>query len=213
MSTKKKNTKKAPKKNSVKKTTDRNKIILISAIAIALLVGIVLLSVFLTRPGEPTNTVVIKVKNYGDIVIELDPDAAPITVENFKKLVSERFYRKSSFHRIVDGFVIQGGASAKDKEAATIKGEFSENGVDNPLKHERGVISMARLGNDPNSASSQFFIVLETSYNNTRSLDGKYAAFGRVIEGMDVVDAIAAERTDYYDAPLQEIRISRVYFK
>ena len=214
MSNKKKNTKKAPPKKSVKNTNDKKKIFLISAIAVVLLVGITLLSAFLTRPGEPTNTVVIKVKNYGDIVIELDPDAAPITVENFKKLVSERFYRKSTFHRIVDGFVIQGGASAKGKKAATIKGEFAENGVANPLAHERGVISMARLGNDPNSASSQFFIVLETSYNNTLSLDGKYAAFGRVIEGMDVVDAIAAVRTNYYtEAPLQKIQISRVYFK
>ena len=181
----------------------------------ALLVALLATSTaFLSACNSPTNTVVIEVEDFGDIVIELDPEAAPITVANFQKLVKEKFYKNSTFHRIVDGFVIQGGASAKGKEAATIKGEFAENGVANPLAHERGVISMARLGNDPNSASSQFFIVLETSSNNTLSLDGKYAAFGRVIEGMDVVDAIAAVRTNYYtEAPLQKIQISRVYFK
>lgn len=208
MSTNSKNS----KKKTVKKSANNKKILLLSAIAAVLLIGIILLSAFLLRPGEPTNTVVIKVRNYGEIVIELDPEAAPITVENFKKLVADGFYRRSSFHRIVPGFVIQGGASGKRKSATTIKGEFSENGVDNPLKHERGVVSMART-NTPNSASSQFFIVLETSARNTYSLDGKYAAFGRVVEGMDVVDAIAAAQTDDRDAPLQNIRISRAYFK
>ena len=167
---------------------------------------------FLSACTTPTNTVVIEVEDFGDIVIELDPEAAPITVANFQKLVKKNYYKNSSFHRIVDGFVIQGGASAKNKKAATIKGEFEDNGIANPIKHERGVISMARLGNDPDSASSQFFIVLETSENNTYSLDGQYAAFGRVIEGMDVVDAIAAVRT-YGDSPLKDIRITKVYFK
>lgn len=199
------------KAKTAKKSTDRNKIILISIIAAVLVIGIVLLSIFLLRPTEPTNTVVIKVKKYGKIVIELDPEAAPITVENFKQLVADGFYKNSSFHRIVPGFVIQGGASGKGESAATIKGEFLENGVDNPIAHERGVVSMARTS-IPDSASSQFFIVLETSADNSYWLDGKYAAFGRVTEGMDVVDAIAAVKT-YGDSPLQDIRIVRAYFK
>ena len=209
MSAKKKTAKNVPaKKRPVKKAISTKQIILISAIALLLLAGIVWL---LVSYFHTTNTVVIEVKDFGDIVVELDPEAAPITVKNFKKLVRRGFYKKSQIHRIVEGFVIQGGASDKGKEAKTIVGEFSANGINNPLNHERGVISMART-NVYDSASSQFFIVLETSEDNSYYLDGKYAAFGRVIEGMDVVDAIAAVRT-YGESPMQDIRITRAYFK
>lgn len=133
--------------------------------------------------------VLITVKDYGNIKLELDADTAPITVTNFINLVNKKFYDGLTFHRIIKGFMIQGGdpehngTGGSDK---TIKGEFSENGITNNLSHKRGVISMAR-SNDMNSASSQFFIVHEDS----TFLDGKYAAFGKVLEGMDIVDKIA----------------------
>lgn len=130
----------------------------------------------------------ISVKDYGIIQLELDPTAAPITVENFLKLVNERFYDGLTFHRIIPGFMIQGGdpnGNGTGGSPDTIKGEFASNGVDNPIKHERGVISMARAM-DPNSASSQFFIMHEVSPH----LDGEYAAFGHVTSGIEVVDAI-----------------------
>ena len=138
-----------------------------------------------------SNTAVIDVKDYGKITIELKPEVAPITVENFKNLVSEHFYDGLTFHRIMEGFMIQGGdplgngTGGSDK---TIRGEFSQNGFENTLSHTRGVVSMAR-SNDPNSASSQFFIVHEDS----TFLDGQYAAFGVVTDGMDVVDKIAKD--------------------
>ncbi|MBQ7391773.1 MAG: peptidylprolyl isomerase [Clostridia bacterium] len=135
----------------------------------------------------------------GDIVIELDSSAAPITVDNFKNLVKSGFYENLSFHRVIKDFMIQGGAPATGTDVASIKGEFSENGVNNPLKHERGVISMARA-DDPNSASSQFFIVHKTSPH----LDGKYAAFGRVISGMEYVDGIAEMSTNASDKPIKD---------
>ena len=134
-------------------------------------------------------TAVIDVKDYGTITVELYPDVAPITVENFVSLAKKGFYDGLTFHRIIKGFMIQGGdplgngTGGSDK---TIKGEFSGNGVNNPLKHTRGVISMAR-SNDPNSASSQFFIM----HQDASHLDGQYAAFGKVTEGMEVVDKIA----------------------
>ncbi|MCI5701240.1 MAG: peptidylprolyl isomerase [Erysipelotrichaceae bacterium] len=133
--------------------------------------------------------VLITVKDYGNIKLELDADNSPITVTNFINLVNKKFYDGLTFHRIIKGFMIQGGdpnhngTGGSDK---TIKGEFSENGITNDISHKRGVISMAR-SNDMNSASSQFFIVHEDS----TFLDGKYAAFGKVLEGMDVVDKIA----------------------
>ena len=130
----------------------------------------------------------IDIKNYGTISLELYPNLAPITVENFTKLIKEEFYNGSTFHRIIDGFMIQGGTSSTGKTASYIKGEFSLNGVKNELKHERGVISMARA-DDYNSASSQFFIV-QTTYP---SLDGKYAAFGRVTNGIEIVDKICKD--------------------
>ena len=135
-----------------------------------------------------SNNVEISIKDYGTIKLELDPVAAPITVANFKKLVSEGFYDGLTFHRIIKGFMIQGGdpkGNGTGGSSETIKGEFAGNGIDNPLKHERGVISMAR-SMDPDSASSQFFIMHETSPH----LDGSYAAFGKVTSGIEVVDAI-----------------------
>lgn len=132
----------------------------------------------------------IKVKDYGSIVVELDADKAPITVTNFLSLADSKFYDGLTFHRIIDGFMIQGGGydqNGNKKNADTIKGEFSTNGIKNDIKHERGVISMARVGGMNNSASSEFFIMHE----DNSSLDGNYAAFGHVIEGMNVVDKIA----------------------
>ena len=128
------------------------------------------------------------VKDYGDIILELDADTAPITVTNFINLVKDGYYDGLTFHRIIEGFMIQGGAGEKTD---TIKGEFEANGIENDISHVRGVISMARA-DDFNSASSQFFIVHEDS----TSLDGNYAAFGYVIAGMDVVDEIAKVETD-----------------
>ena len=138
-----------------------------------------------------THKAVMTIKDYGEVHLELDADTAPITVTNFIKLAKDGFYDGLTFHRVVPDFVIQGGdpegngTGGSDEE---IKGEFSENGVENNLSHKRGVISMARA-QDPNSASSQFFIVLDDSA--IPSLDGKYAAFGWVTEGMEVVDKIA----------------------
>lgn len=137
---------------------------------------------------------VITVENYGEIKVELDGDSAPITVENFVTLAKAGFYDGLTFHRSYAGFVLQGGdpegtgrGGSKDK----IKGEFKANGYDNPISHSRGVLSMARLGNDNNSASSQFFIVLDDSAKS--SLDGLYASFGKVTEGMEIVDKIVKD--------------------
>ena len=155
--------------------------------------------------------VVIEMENGGKIKLELYPDKAPITVENFTKLVNDGFYDGLIFHRVIKDFMIQGGdpqgtgmGGAKDK----IKGEFLMNGVPNDLRHERGVISMARAQN-PNSASSQFFIVHKDSF----FLDGQYAAFGRVVEGMDTVDEIANAKTDFSDRPLNDCRMKHVYIE
>lgn len=135
----------------------------------------------------------IKVKDYGTIKLVLDEDNAPITVDNFIKLVEDGFYDGLTFHRIIDGFMIQGGdplGNGTGGSDETIKGEFSANGVENKISHKRGVISMAR-SNDMNSASSQFFIV----QTDSTYLDGQYAGFGYVTEGMDVVDKICEEVT------------------
>lgn len=136
----------------------------------------------------------IEVQDYGTIKVELDADTAPITVTNFVKLAKEGFYDGLTFHRIISGFMIQGGDPNGDGTGGadeTIKGEFSENGVENNISHKRGVISMARsMEND--SASSQFFIM----HADYPSLDGQYAAFGEVTEGMDVVDAIVADHLE-----------------
>ena len=158
----------------------------------------------------PTNFVLISVRDYGDIVVELYPDVAPITVENFKNLVSENFYDGLIFHRIIYGFMIQGGGITEDykeKDCPSIKGEFALNGVQNDLLHTRGVISMART-DVPDSASSQFFIM----HQDAPHLDGKYAAFGMVLEGIEVVDKIASVPTNYYDMPIQNVVIESVRF-
>ena len=145
--------------------------------------------------------VTITMENGKQIRLELYPEIAPITVENFIKLVKQGFYDGLTFHRIIPGFMIQGGCpdgTGMGGPGWQIKGEFASNGVKNPLKHTRGVISMAR-SMMPNSAGSQFFIMHEDAPH----LDGQYAAFGKVIEGMDVVDEIAQTPTGFQDRPLK----------
>ena len=151
--------------------------------------------------GEPI-MVEITMRDGGVIKLELYPDMAPITVENFTKLAGEGFYDGLIFHRVINGFMIQGGdpeGTGMGGSGENIKGEFAINGVATDISHVRGVISMAR-SRSYNSASSQFFIV----HQDATYLDGQYAAFGRVIEGMDVVDAIAATQTNANDRPLTE---------
>lgn len=145
--------------------------------------------------------VAMSIKYYGIIIVKLDAKAAPITVKNFVKLVREDFYDGLTFHRVIDGFMIQGGdpdANGTGGSDEEIYGEFLLNGYNNPIKHERGVISMAR-SNDPNSASSQFFICNANSAN-VYGLDGSYAAFGHVIEGMEVVDEITSYSLQFVGA-------------
>lgn len=141
----------------------------------------------------------ITMENGGVIELELDEKAAPKTAENFKKLVKDGFYNGLTFHRIIPGFMIQGGCpegTGMGGPGWEIEGEFAANGWKNPLKHKRGVISMAR-SMDPNSAGSQFFIMHDAAPH----LDGQYAAFGHVTKGLEVVDEIAAVPTDYSDRP------------
>lgn len=145
--------------------------------------------------------VTIEMENGKKIKIELYPDIAPITCENFEKLVKDGFYNGLTFHRVIAGFMIQGGCPLGNGTGGpgwNIKGEFSSNGVKNDLKHTRGVISMAR-SMMPDSAGSQFFIMHEDAPH----LDGQYAAFGKVVEGMDVVDEIADVATNYNDMPVE----------
>ena len=145
--------------------------------------------------------VVIEMENGKKIKIELYPEIAPITVANFEKLVNQGFYNGLIFHRVIPGFMIQGGCpegTGMGGPGWNIKGEFSSNGVKNDLKHTRGVISMARSMR-PDSAGSQFFIMHEDAPH----LDGQYAAFGKVVEGIEVVDEIAAVATDFRDKPVQ----------
>lgn len=208
---------------------------LLALILALLLLPLTIPAAAASDPAEENNTVYLAVEDYGLIVIELYADKAPITVANFKKLVKEDFYDGLIFHRVIEQFMIQGGdplGTGQGGSSAKIKGEFSENGVDTGIKHVEGTISMARQGHpyegyynagymdlplaerEPyyNSASSQFFIVTETSAGNTSSLDGKYAAFGQVIEGMDVVKEIAATETDSGDKPVDTVRIATITF-
>ena len=151
---------------------------------------------------------IVNVKNFGEIEVELYPQFAPITVDNFVKLVNKGFYNGLTFHRIISGFMIQGGCPngiGNGGPGYQIKGEFSANGVNNPIKHERGVISMARAM-DPNSAGSQFFIM----HRDAPHLDGQYAAFGKVIKGIEVVDNIASVSTDFRDKPLMPVIIDNI---
>lgn len=143
-----------------------------------------------------TETNFIKIEmTTGDVMIaELYPNDAPITVANFKKLTSQKFYDGIIFHRVISSFVIQGGdpdGNGTGGSKENIKGEFSQNGVENNIKHERGVLSMARRSDNMDSASSQFFIVTQTSASNSASLDGGYAAFGKLVAGWDTLDKIA----------------------
>lgn len=146
--------------------------------------------------GVGTHHAEIEIQDYGTITVELDGDAAPITVQNFMDLANAGFYDGLTFHRIISGFMMQGGdpnGNGTGGSENTIKGEFSANGVENPLSHTRGAISMARA-QAPDSASSQFFIC----HADSTFLDGQYACFGYVTDGMDVVDAVceAAQPTD-----------------
>ena len=153
--------------------------------------------------------VVIEMENGAKIELELYPEHAPITVKNFEKLVSEGFYNGLTFHRIIPGFMIQGGdplGNGMGGADENIEGEFRANGHNNPIKHVRGVISMARAFN-PNSASSQFFIM----HADAPHLDGQYAAFGKVTSGMEAVDEIAEVPTDYNDRPKIAMRMKKVY--
>ena len=152
--------------------------------------------------------VVIELENGKEIKLELYPDVAPITVANFEKLVKDGFYNGLTFHRVISGFMIQGGCplgNGTGNAGTHIKGEFLANGVVNNLKHTRGVLSMARAA-APDSASCQFFIMHEdASY-----LDGNYAAFGKVVEGIEVVDEIASVETDGSDMPLEPVVMKTV---
>ena len=150
----------------------------------------------------------MEMENGGVILLKLDPENAPITCANFEKLVKEGFYDGLIFHRVISGFMIQGGdpeGTGFGGSDETIKGEFLMNGVPNKLSHRRGVISMARSQN-PNSAGSQFFIMTSVSPH----LDGQYAAFGKVVEGIEVVDRIAAVKTDRMDKPKDPQRMKKV---
>lgn len=145
----------------------------------------------------------------GDVIkAELYPEIAPVTVNNFISLINKNFYDGKIFHRVIEGFMIQGGCpngNGMGGPGYTIKGEFTGNGFKNDLKHDAGVLSMARAMN-PNSAGSQFFIM----HKKSPHLDGQYAAFGKVIEGMDVVNKIAATKTDRMDRPAQEVKLKQV---
>jgi peptidyl-prolyl cis-trans isomerase B (cyclophilin B) len=150
-----------------------------------------------------SNPIITITMNQGGIIkAELYPDIAPNTVSNFIHLVKQNYYNGLCFHRVIPGFMIQGGCpdgSGAGGPGHSIKGEFSQNGFENNLQHTAGVLSMARTG-DPNSAGSQFFIM----HKDSPHLDGGYAAFGKVTEGMDIVNAIAETQTDHNDRPLNE---------
>lgn len=141
----------------------------------------------------------ITMENGKEMLVELYPEVAPISVDNFKKLVSEGFYNGLTFHRVIPGFMVQGGCpdgTGMGGPGYGIKGEFASNGVENNLKHTKGVLSMAR-SMMPDSAGSQFFLM----HADAPHLDGDYAAFGKVIEGLDVIDEIASVKTDRNDKP------------
>lgn len=151
---------------------------------------------------------VIEMENGGAMTLELYPETAPITVENFVKLANDGFYNGLIFHRVIAGFMIQGGdptGTGMGGPGWSIKGEFAANGVNNPLKHTRGVISMARSAR-PDSAGSQFFIM----HRDAPHLDGQYAAFGKLTDGFDVLDRIAGVATDFSDKPRKEQKIKSV---
>ena len=155
--------------------------------------------------------VIIELENGKQIKLELYPEIAPETVANFEKLVNKGFYNGLTFHRVISGFMIQGGCphgNGTGNSGEHIKGEFAANGFKNDLKHTRGVLSMARAA-DPNSASCQFFIM----HKDAPHLDGSYAAFGKVVEGIEVVDEIAETETDYSDKPVTPVVMKKVWIE
>ena len=157
---------------------------------------------------EKKTNIKITMENGGVITAELYPDNAPVTVENFVSLAKKGFYNGLIFHRIIPGFMIQGGdpdGSGMGGPGYTIKGEFTSNGFENNLKHERGIFSMART-NNPNSAGSQFFIMVKSAPH----LDGQYASFGKVLTGIEVVDEIVGTQRDSRDFPIVEQKIKSV---
>ena len=173
-----------------------------------ILIALLALMLLGTALAEGNPVVTIEMENGGVIKAELYPDIAPNTVANFVELIQKGFYDGLIFHRVISGFMIQGGdpdGTGMGGPGYSIKGEFSANGFENSLRHERGVLSMARAM-DPNSAGSQFFIM----HQDAPHLDGQYAAFGKVVEGMDVVDAIAAAQTDAGDRPVEPQRMKTV---
>lgn len=192
-------------------------IISVSVLSVLIVIASVVCSYLFLVKWKPV-TVVLEVEGYGDITLELYPYYAPITVENFVSYVEEGFYDGLTFHRVIQNFMIQGGdptgTGMGDSSLEKIKGEFSANGVKNNLKFERGVIGMAR-SSDYDSATSQFFICQED--DQVSHLSGQYAAFGRVVDGMEVVDSIAAcdkttevENGQHY-VPAEKIIITRAY--
>lgn len=219
MSNKKKTNKPAQKeKGAATKSETKISFTAIAMIIISvILVGAIILTVALGGSKrnplkgyvEDTSTeskdyyyVAMAVKGYGTVILKLDAVNAPITTANFVKLVREGFYDGLTFHRVIENFMIQGGDPNADGTGGLsdkIIGEFSNNGIYNPIKHERGVISMARSSASMDSASCQFFICNSSSYS-VSNLDGSYAAFGHVIEGMDVVDAITDETARWGDS-------------
>ncbi len=209
---------------------------ILSIIAVLAVLAVVLVIVLVTRSDELdlddfeiTNEVTDYVRmnvtyvdqngkqQTGDIIVELDAEVAPITVANFQKLVGEKFYDGLTFHRVMEGFMIQGGDPKGNGQggSTTIKGEFAANGWNNTISHKRGVISMARRGDSYDSGSCQFFIVHDDSAAS--SLDGKYAAFGQVVYGMDTVDGIANTAVTYNSSgekssPLNTVKINYIRF-
>ena len=192
--------------------------ILISAVAAVIIIAAIVLGITLGKGGKTQETdyagaphpvATLTMENGGVITIELYPDVAPNTVANFVTLANSGFYDGLTFHRVISGFMIQGGdpdGNGTGGPGYSIKGEFTQNGFQNDLKHDRGIISMARA-NNPDSAGSQFFIM----HQNSPWLDGAYAAFGKVLEGMDVVDAIASVKTNpANDMPLEPQVISSI---
>lgn len=193
-------------KEKAKRAARRKEIlnmILVPAVAVLVIAALVVSLGFVfgwwddnpNKDFKVTHHATIKIKDYGTLHVELYGEEAPITVENFVALANKGFYDDLTFHRIMDGFMAQGGCpygTGTGDSGKDIKGEFIANGVQNDVKHVRGTISMAR-GNTPDSGSSQFFIVHKTSENNTKSLDGNYAAFGMVTDGMEIIDKMIAD--------------------
>ena len=209
--TKKKTVKKETKKENkkpVKKEVkvEKDKGLLFAIIGLVLIVVLALVAILVPKSDEDkksdTVLAIMTIKDYGDIVLELDRSNAPITVDNFVNLANSGFYDGLSFHRIIKGFMIQGGDPDGDGyggSSNTIKGEFEANGVKNKISHVRGTISMAR-STEYNSGSSQFFIVQE----DKTYLDGNYAAFGKVTSGMDIIDKVIEDFGTVEDVTLEE---------